>query len=819
MLFRYELRRFRRGLPLLALLFIFLVPAIYGALYLSANWDPYGAMDRLPVAIVNEDEPVQRGDTTLRTGADMTERLKDDRAFDWRETTREEAEEGLREGRYYLVLEIPAELSRDLVSPEGGGTPQQAQITLRRDDANGFVIGSVTNASQAKVEAAVNRSAIEAYFEAVFSSLGELRSGMVDAADGAAQLADGTASAEDGASQLEDGIVQAHDGSGKLAEGAGQLATGAGDLADGAAQADDGAQRLAEGAASAQDGAGRLADGLDQAREGSQALADGAGQLAENAPALRQGATDLSDGLAQLQTGSAELTDGATQVADGTQQLYDTVIPGLDQVIERQDAVAADVAAVDEDVQRVAEVAGTAEDGAGARIADAQAALAELADEDPTLAESEQYAALQEALTGADERVTAVAGRAEEAAATSAAANERVQGFVEDDVAASAKADLTDLNDGAHAVAAGAEKLQGGIGEAKDGADSLADGAGKFADGLEQLGSGATELDGGLAQLQDGAGELQSGLGELTDGATTLAEGNAALHDGALTLQDGAGQLESGATELDGGLAQLQDGAGELRAGLGTLDDGAHELASGLSDGVDRVPALTEDERDEAALVMSRPVEAVMQVDNSAEVYGRGMAPMFFSIALWVFGIAAFNIMRPISGRLLAGRRNPVAIALAAWLPVGIVAVGGGLLMLAATLPLGLAPVHPVRAVALTVLVAVVFSLIAHLMQTALGTPGSALLLVLLVLQLASTGGTYPAEVLPGFFQALHPFMPMSYSIEAFRNAISGGPDQRFWVPVVVLMGIGAAALALDVLVVRRRRRFRMKDLHPALQA
>lgn len=763
MLFRYELRRFRRGLPLLALLFIFLVPAIYGALYLSANWDPYGAMDRLPVAIVNEDEPVQRGDTTLRTGADMTERLKDDRAFDWRETTREEAEEGLREGRYYLVLEIPAELSRDLVSPEGGGTPRQAQITLRRDDANGFVIGSVTNASQAKVEAAVNRSAIEAYFEAVFSSLGELRSGMVDAADGAAQLADGTASAEDGASRLEDGIVQAHDGSGKLAEGAGQLATGAGDLADGAAQADDGAQRLAEGAASAQDGAGRLADGLDQAREGSQALADGAGQLAENAPALRQGATDLSDGLAQLQTGSAELTDGATQVADGTQQLYDTVIPGLDQVIERQDAVAADVAAVDEDVQRVAEVAGTAEDGAGARIADAQAALAELAEEDPTLAESEQYAALQEALTGADERVTAVAGRAEEAAATSAAANERVQGFVEDDVAASAKADLTDLNDGAHAVAAGAEKLQGGIGEAKDGADSLADGAGKFADGLEQLGSGATELDGGLAQLQDGAGEL--------------------------------------------------------RAGLGTLDDGAHELASGLSDGVDRVPALTEDQRDEAALVMSRPVEAVMQVDNSAEVYGRGMAPMFFSIALWVFGIAAFNIMRPISGRLLAGRRNPVAIALAAWLPVGIVAVGGGLLMLAATLPLGLAPVHPVRAVALTVLVAVVFSLIAHLLQTALGTPGSALLLVLLILQLASTGGTYPAEVLPGFFQALHPFMPMSYSIEAFRNAISGGLDQRFWVPVVVLMGVGAVALALDVLVVRRRRRFRMKDLHPALQA
>ena len=88
----------------------------------------------------------------------------------------------------------------------------------------------------------------------------------------------------------------------------------------------------------------------------------------------------------------------------------------------------------------------------------------------------------------------------------------------------------------------------------------------------------------------------------------TVRSGDTVIADttGALTLQDGAGQLESGATELDDGLAQLQDGAGELHTGLGTLDDGAHELASGLSDGVDRVPALTEDERDEAALVMAR---------------------------------------------------------------------------------------------------------------------------------------------------------------------------------------------------------------------
>ena len=115
MLFRYELRRFRRGLPLLALIFVVLVPALYGALYLSANWDPYGKLDRLPVAIVNEDKPVKHGDTTLTTGADMTEKLVEDNDFDWHETTREEAEEGLRDGRYYLILEIPSDLSSNLI--------------------------------------------------------------------------------------------------------------------------------------------------------------------------------------------------------------------------------------------------------------------------------------------------------------------------------------------------------------------------------------------------------------------------------------------------------------------------------------------------------------------------------------------------------------------------------------------------------------------------------------------------------------------------------------------------------------------------------
>ena len=54
--------------------------------------------------------------------------------------------------------------------------------------------------------------------------------------------------------------------------------------------------------------------------------------------------------------------------------------------------------------------------------------------------------------------------------------------------------------------------------------------------------------------------------------------------------------------------------------------------------------------------MLSSPADVTMQIDNPATYYGRGLAPMFFAIALWVFGISVFLVVRPITGRALAGR-------------------------------------------------------------------------------------------------------------------------------------------------------------------
>ncbi|MEL4503580.1 YhgE/Pip domain-containing protein [Luteococcus sp. H138] len=705
LLSRFELRRFRGLLPKLALIFATLVPVIYGSIYLAANWDPYGRLQDLPVAVVNEDQPVTYNKQQVHAGKDFTNNVVSGKDFDWHVTDAADAEEGLREGRYYLTVRVPKDFSANLVSASST-TPKRAEITMHRNDANGFVIGSVTGQAQNKIEQAVNETAVEAYFEAVFANLDKIRQGMIDARDGSAKLTKGLTDAKSGSAQL---------------------ATGASD-----------------------------------ARNATHKLSTGANTLNEAFPKLENGAGDLQSGLGELGTGSLKLYNGASQVAGGTQQLEDTVVPVLDKAATLQGQVKQDSATINTDIQAISsDVTGTT-DSVGNKLDQAEDALATVG-QLPEVADTEAYKKAQTRLDEAQARNAKVATAATRASTRSAALNQRVQ---ESDAAKdldNASAKLKQLNSGAQQVATGANNLHKGIDQAAEGAGTLS--------------AGITKAGGGVSQLSTGLGQLDEGMAKLDTNMTKLDEG------------------------------------------LGKLKSGSEQLTKGLTDGVKQIPALSKSQAQGAAQVLSAPADVHTLVENPAHVYGRGLAPLFLSIAMWVFGISGFLVMRPISGRLLSGRMNPAHLTLSAYLPFGTVAAAGAFIMLATVwIALGLDPLHGIAAVGLTLLVAVVFSLIAHFLRMALGLPGSALLLVWLILQLASTGGTYPAAVLPPFFRWISPFMPISYSIDAFRVVISGGLWSHFTHDVIVLACIGVTTFLLDVLAVGARQRFTMADLHPPLQ-
>lgn len=703
---RYELKRFRGPLPRLALVFILLIPLLYGCIYLAGNWDPYGRLDNVPVAVVNHDVPTTVNDEEVHAGQDFVDSLHRTGTFDFIDTDSDDAEQGLEEGRYYLVISVPETFSTDLVSGQGDD-PTRAQIMLQRNDANGFVIGTITNSAQTSIAKAIDETAVSSYFEAVFANLAKIREGLVDASDGAAQLDAGLKDAHEGSKQLRSGAADARAGADKLATGA---------------------EKLASGAANAADGSGQLVDGLEQ-----------------------------------LDDGAARLADGSRQVADGTQQLADTLDPVLTVAAERlPEAQQRLTAAAD----ATADLTAIAADGTGT-VATTSASISSEVDAllaaHPELADDPAFTRIQTHTTNLAEATGTIADRAGTIAGAVADADEAIRNTGDlSTKATEAKTKIDALNDGAQQVASGAADLSDGTGDAL---------------------SGATTLDKGL-------GELSSGAAELSTGAGTLATGLHTLSDGTVTLDDGLAQLSEGATQL----------------------------SAGLADGVKQIPVLTEDQEAEAVHVLSAPVDVSMEVDNPAHVYGRGLAPMFFSIALWVLGISAFFVVRPITGRMLAARGSDLRIGVTAWAPLGFISVVAGWLMLAAAwIGLGLDPVHPWLMILLVTVVALAFSAVAHLMRTWLGFVATAAMLVLLIIQLTSAGGTYPPELLPPFFSAISHFVPMSYSIDAFRIAISGGLMSKFTRDISLLLILFVSCMALLVLVVNRKRRFGVKDLHPPL--
>ena len=329
---------------------------------------------------------------------------------------------------------------------------------------------------------------------------------------------------------------------------------------------------------------------------------------------------------------------------------------------------------------------------------------------------------------------------------------------------------------------------------------------------VDQVSVSAASLNDGAQRLAQSGSSVAARVPALRSQLTSGAAKIQALADGSQQVATGAAQLHSGLVTADGGAHQLVSGADQLHSGAATLADG-------LGSAVGRLPDLSDGQKKANAAILGSPVQVNLDVAHPAKVYGRGLAPFFFSIALWVFGIAAFLVLRPTTGRMLAARMGNLTAAVAGWLPVMTVGTAGGLILLAVVqFGLGLNAVHPLWTIGLVVLAAAAFTGIAHLLRVAAGVVGSAVALVLLMLQLTSSAGIYPVQTLPAFFAAIHPYLPMTYLVDGLRITLTGGYTPHLVRDVLVIAGFGLAGLLGTTLTVARQRTWTLRRLHPALE-
>ena len=683
-----ELRRFGRGtLPRAALVALLVLPLLYGALYLWSFWDPYGRLDRIPVALVNEDRGATANGKRITAGDDIAEGLHDSSAFDWREVSEEEARRGVEDGTYYLSLTVPADFSRRVAS-SSGDSPEAGALRVRTNDANNYIVGQISRTVFGEVRQAASTKTSRSFLDKIFVSFSDIHGKTVKAAKGADRLNGGIGKAEKGSKDLADGLKDAKDGSGKLSTGLKKLHTGAGDLEDGSKQVAEGTQKLADRVNGTADKVGPFLKGNEKTiGDTAQLVADSSGVIRKHLDTLVKTAPTAAKGA---RAASGTLTDVYARRCD------DPVLPdaACSDLKKAKDA-AADVTVIADDLNTL--------------IADQNGDLDKLDKNLATLQKQSQ----------------ALANRAP---------------HLSEDLADAVKK-INKLNDGAAEVAAGAKKLHKGIGTAKT---------------------------------------------------------------GAVNLDKGVGKLKTGADDLNGGIFKLVDGSGKL--------------AGGLHDGAEKIPDYDEQDRDRRTEVMADPVRLASQDLHKAPNYGTGFAPYFIPLSLWVGAMVAYMLIAPMNRRALAAGASAWRIALAGWLPV----VAIGVLQTVALMSvlhwaIGLQMARAAGTVGFLFLVTACFAAIVQWLNARFGAAGRILVLALLMLQLTSAGGTYPVQTSPGFFNALHPFLPMSYVVEALRRLITGGGLEPVWHACVVLTAFTAGALALTAVAARRRQVWTLDRLHPEL--
>ncbi|MFK8246751.1 YhgE/Pip domain-containing protein [Leuconostoc mesenteroides] len=746
-----------RGLKLL-LVGIAMIPSIYAVIFLSSLWDTYGRLDHLPVAIVNNDQPAKINDKTQHLGQDLTDKLLREQPLKLREVSSQQARDGLASGRYYMTITIPKNFTRNagtLLSDQ----PKYAKIAIAQNAGQSFIAEKMTSSAAVKIQDSVNRSLQSVYNKTILSATAASQKGFLAGSDGARQL-------NNGLGQLADGSRQLNNGAQALSQGTSTLATGLAQYTQGVAQANGGAGQLASGAATA-------ANGADQ-------LAAGTSQLAQNAPKLAAGSQQVADGAQQLATKLQELSAGIVQGQTASAPKLARLEKGLDELTNSVNAITLpDIP----DTQAMTQAGQNLQAGLTGASTDA-AQLGKLAN-DPKfqafLAANPDIAQQFSATTNDLKGHLTQSGQAADSLAQLKGLLPKLDGF---------KTKLAQLQAGVAQAQAGnkaaIDGLNGSLTQVSQFlSQQFVPAAQKLATGAGQVNAGQQQVTTAAAQLQAGAGQLAQGNGQLSAGATQLNRGL-----GQLTAKNG--QLTTGAGQLNQGTQQLTTGTAQAVSALGQAQDGTMTLAAKLADGAIQLDQIHSQPSNVKAL--TQPVKQTQKNYSNVDNNGTGMTPYMMSVGLFV-GMITFSAIydfvtvakKPRSGFAWWAQKQAVNIPV--WIAQALILTT--LLLLVD----GLQPKNVPLLYVAALVVAFAFNQFVLLFSTLFGKLGSGLMIIALVLQLSASAGSYPIELSNGFFQAIHPWMPMTFSVHAFREAISIGGSLTG--DLLVLLSIGVLSMVL----------------------
>ena len=676
----------------------------------------------------------------------------------------------------------------------------------------------LSQAANASLQLADGSNQLSDGSQTLTTNLQTLAQSSLTFSNGADQLSTGLGTYTAGVNQLNLGLGNFNTGLNQYTSAISQIDNGLNQLnsqtpalVSGLTQLDSGTQAYTGGVSQLNSGLNQFSLGIDTYTNGVQSLSSGANQISTKSEILRTGLTQLNQGIQELST----QLDGTTQQKDQIKQLA-TSLEQFNQVI--QNIQTADSGEITQVTNQLSSSLSTIANSAQSIITSNQA------EKETTLSAIQSTSAYQSLTPDQQAEITSVVSNpsssTSESARTILTTVQTLQSSLENvttqtdsltqlknhssQLLPTVSSTLTSLSSGltqvqtaidgqlfpASQTLAGIDNytksvdqvalrasqlssknsnLTGSFNKLLQGSNQLTEKSSTLTGATAKLAENAPELATGIDKLASGVNQVNNKTSDLTAGFNQLQAGSQQLADKSDQLVSGANQLSNGSEKIASGADQLAQGSEILQSGLGKLSDGSSQLNQGLTEAEGQLKQASTEPTN--ADLLADPLSLSKTDKDQVAVNGIAMAPYMISVALFVAAISTNMIF----AKLPSGRHPESRWA---WFKSrfeinGIIAGLAGVLVYGGVHLIGLTAVHEFKTFALIILTSLAFMAMVTTLTTWNSRLGAFFSLILLLLQLASSAGTYPLALTNQFFKTINPWLPMSYSVSGLRQTIS----------------------------------------------
>lgn len=743
-IFKTDLNNIRKKrAAIVVIVALMILPSMYAWFNILPSWDPYANTENVSVAVVNLDEGAEVGEELVKVGNEIVSSLKNNKQLGWKFVDEEEAKRGIEKGDYYASIIIPTNFTEKLTSVLDDA-PEKPVLDYYINEKVNAIAPKVTNAGATGIVESVHQGFIKVANEAIFSAFNEAGIELEANKDNIERLRDAIYQLEKDMPEIERllGVAEEDlDSAGKASE-----------------KATEGIKKAEEVSVEVQALSERIKQILDETDQYVNEFVPIIKSDLVTAEKVIQEIPTIIDKMSEKEETFDEVihkvengTDKIEEVIEAL-QLLEGALKNADQEANNSEQIATFTTQLEEDYEQLEKTK-----------QDLQAAIEMI--ENTSDSGEEQTTDDEKSVEQLKAMVEIIETR-QETIDLAIKASKQVEKSIADGIFLEGAKKLNEYEDDLKQFK---DEVIAKIAEAEEG-------KGKLADVLADIDEQAVQINQTINNLLD---FIDHDLMRVYNQEMRVAR--AAISEADKKIEKVISyfpRVEEILTKIDSGidtgkkeLNKIHSAFPEAKEKVLDLAEKTRELES-KGDITELISFLRNDPNAEGDF-FSDPIilkeHELFHIPN----YGSAMAPFFTSLALWVGGLILVSTLivdvpdkhkyksyEAYFGRFLTFWSIGLVQAL-------VVTCGNMLLLKTYVL-------HNILFILFAFLVSTAFIVIIYTLVSVFGNTGKVMAIILLVMQLGASGGTFPIQTTPNFFQKIHVFMPFTHGLGLFREATGG---------------------------------------------